>query len=651
MSGISECKIREALKLIYDSYSEVNDFIFTTFNFDPDFFEEHIVTYLMDNEGKIKTVGVLNEANDWIANNHVSVYYDQGALVAGSSPLTLNAYPQKIENGVFHPKIIVIYGKSKINNQPAAHLIVSSCNLTVSGYGHNREAFAAIEIQSYQVARSLLRLIEELENHGDADHSELKRFLRKEYPSRYNVEFFWNYGGLARNERKLADRLRELPNGNTYIISPYYDKTGISDLLDEVSTSNNRTIIPAKDGDFYNISDSERDAIKSRGIGLAELASDGNVPRFSHAKVLIKGHYVIVGSYNFTSQALKGVNAEAALIFNQKNVIVPDIIPVVDSRFPAVDDLSDSRDETTDKESCFIVVTVDWSEGKVHVKSQDLDANSEYRLKISFEDDSFETEIKKEDTEIKISEKLEHILLKQKHFVVYRNGLKVFTGLIQEKNWQEARPEIGCSSLEEAIANLYGFLPGERKLTDVYSDLTLLPAEDDENGEIRVTGKQDKEDVFDNYFLVAQSFENLISDIEKQKEYLYAEAPTLNKGVRYHEWEQKREYAKKHLYGAFKTRPQSMTKILVFLQEKLDDETAGDKDFAYLWLVSLYLNRAYTVLPKTIESISCYRSERRSFSSSIRTIIEKCERELMANSARREFIDWVKKELFLKRKA
>ena len=648
MNGINECKIREALKLIYDSYSEVDDFIFTTFNFDPDFFEEHIVTYLMGNEGKIKTVGLLNEANDWITSNHISIYYDKGALIVGSSPLTLNTYPQMIKNGVFHPKIIVLYGTNKVSNQKNAHLIVSSCNLTVSGYGHNREAFAAIEIQSHEVARSLLRLIEELEKHGDADHSELKRFLRKDYPINKNIEFFWNYGGLSRNERSLVDRLKEFPNGDTYIISPYYDETGICNLLDEVSTSENRTIIPAKDRDFYNITDLERDAIKSNGINLAELDSEGNVPRFVHAKILIKGSYVVVGSYNFTSQALKGVNAEAALIFKQKNVIVPNLISVVDSRFPAVDDLHENRDDAAVKEDCFIVVTVDWSEGKVYIKSQALDANSEYKIKIPFS--SFETIIKKEETELKISKELERVLLTQKHFVVYKNDLKVFTGLIQEKHWQEARPEISCSSLEEAIAGWYVFLPGERRLTDAYSDLTPLPTEDAENGEMRVTTKQDKEDLFDNYYLVAQSFENLISEIEKQKEYLYSDAPTKNKGARYREWERKRNNATKQLYGAFKTNPQSMVKILGFLQKKLDDDTEINKDFVYLWLVALFLKRAHTVLPKSLEAISCYSPERRAFPSSVKIIIEKCEKELKEKSARQEYIEWVKKELFIRRK-
>ena len=47
MSKEEELKIREFLKSIFDTYSKVDDFIFTTYNYEPDFFDEHIVSYLM----------------------------------------------------------------------------------------------------------------------------------------------------------------------------------------------------------------------------------------------------------------------------------------------------------------------------------------------------------------------------------------------------------------------------------------------------------------------------------------------------------------------------------------------------------------------------------------------------------------------------
>ena len=137
------------LKSIFDTYSKVDDFIFTTYNYEPDFFDENIVSYLMGFDRKINTIGELQEADEWVRKNHISVYYDRNAMSPGASCLTVPVFPQNIKTGgVFHPKVIIIYGIQKGKRNPCAHLIVSSCNLTVSGYGRNKEAFACVEINS-----------------------------------------------------------------------------------------------------------------------------------------------------------------------------------------------------------------------------------------------------------------------------------------------------------------------------------------------------------------------------------------------------------------------------------------------------------------------------------------------------------------------
>ena len=76
MSRDNNLKIRETLKSVYELYSEINDFIFTTYNYEPDFFDEHIVAYLMGLDKKINTIGELEAADKWIRDNHISIYYD-----------------------------------------------------------------------------------------------------------------------------------------------------------------------------------------------------------------------------------------------------------------------------------------------------------------------------------------------------------------------------------------------------------------------------------------------------------------------------------------------------------------------------------------------------------------------------------------------
>ena len=66
MSKEKVLKIRDSLKAIYDLYEEVYDLFFTTYNYEPDFFDEYIVAYLMGFDRKITTIGELKDADEWI---------------------------------------------------------------------------------------------------------------------------------------------------------------------------------------------------------------------------------------------------------------------------------------------------------------------------------------------------------------------------------------------------------------------------------------------------------------------------------------------------------------------------------------------------------------------------------------------------------
>ena len=94
-----ELKIRESLKAIFELYSEVEDFIFTTYNYEPDFFDEHIVAFLMGFDRKISTYGELKDADEWIREHNISVYYDCNAMSPGSSCLTVPVFPQRVTTG------------------------------------------------------------------------------------------------------------------------------------------------------------------------------------------------------------------------------------------------------------------------------------------------------------------------------------------------------------------------------------------------------------------------------------------------------------------------------------------------------------------------------------------------------------------------
>ena len=98
--------------------------LLTTFNFDINFFERKMLNTLIDNEVRKIELFVdsngLNSAFNENRNNSLNKKYI--------------ANPIKI-NSTFHPKVILLLGEDK------AKLIVSSSNITLSGYTLNSEIF------------------------------------------------------------------------------------------------------------------------------------------------------------------------------------------------------------------------------------------------------------------------------------------------------------------------------------------------------------------------------------------------------------------------------------------------------------------------------------------------------------------------------
>ena len=460
MSFFEENNIRSVLKSVFDSYSEVKDLVFTTYDFDPDFFEEHIISYLMGSDKKATTIGELNAINQWVAEHKVAVYYDARALKAGSSMITLPVYPKRIKGGVFHPKVIVIYGFK--GHKESVHLIVSSCNLTVSGFGRNKEAFSCIEVRSQSVAYCLLGFLnwicENEDNGPDEDgkrHGELRSYLRSRgFNSSTNVEFFWNCGnGKDTFEKRILQINKDecKGKGKICIVSPYFDEDGPSDLLNSISGKADVKIYPAVDRGRYNITKKDYLTLKQDGVSFAELSDTDTKSkkakrtkqklqkRFVHAKIISIGRYVCVGSYNFTSAALKGRNAEAALIIRCSDAPRFKEERINQKLFLPDEDCVKNGDEIISGiGNVFVSVNVYWKTNKVNVYAELPDTDDEYRWSIA----GSYYDVRNGNSEIELDDELSRLLLKHKQFSVYQGNALCFMGLINEVGWMGVRPEI-----------------------------------------------------------------------------------------------------------------------------------------------------------------------------------------------------------------
>lgn len=640
-----EKNIRYFLKDIYELYSNVSDLIFTTFNFEPDFFEEHVITFLMGSDKKISTIGELNATNEWINVHGVSVYYDKGALIPGNSCITLPVYPQHVKTGVFHPKVTVVHGILKKNGRPATHLIVGSCNLTVSGYGRNREAFSYVQVTSEQVAKSLLQFIDTLSGDDDSRHKTVREHLkRSEFTRNKNVEFFWNYGKKGKG---LLSRLSTMPKGDMTIISPYFDEYGPEALLKRIANKEHVTIVPAVDGENYNIYYKNYESLKSEGIDFVMLTGDGVNKRFIHAKIIIKGKYAIIGSNNFTTASLDQLNAEAALIFNKDGIVEFSTINVEDNRFLSEQESIENRDELNQKlEKVFVSVTIDWKLDHIIIHANISDESSCYYVKIDGMKESPEWSLKdcgeNIDMKISLTDTLICGLLRHKQFSVYKNNEICFKGLINEINWVGVRPEIGCASLDETLAEWYMVSNGKTKNSAF--ELRCITQEDTETEKIIGSDLEFSADIFDNYYMLSKALEYLIQQVQINLEGISEVCTAQRDCPRRREWKKRVDNARNSLYGILFSWPGSISQMLKFLEKNEQEENF---DVVYGWLICRYLKLALKMIPKKIDELPIMQKKYKVVKKKLKQVNDRLLVKIKEECSP-AFLDWIDRELFRK---
>ena len=146
----------------------VRSAVFTTFSFDPGFFEINILPVLFDQPfSQPDKVRRLQLEDALRAIDHVAVYYDRRALAQDGEPAQLDYRRLDVSRttGYFHPKVVLLLVDDRHEGEEAAHsdeegcepirqaLIVAilSANLTRAGWWENVECAHVEEIKDRDV--------------------------------------------------------------------------------------------------------------------------------------------------------------------------------------------------------------------------------------------------------------------------------------------------------------------------------------------------------------------------------------------------------------------------------------------------------------------------------------------------------------------
>jgi hypothetical protein len=229
--------------------------IFTTFRFEPAFFEQEVLTALFDlpwHHVPALRVLQLEEALRPLSGK-VAAFYDQGALVEGdlgSPGLDVRRVPCRPRTGYFHPKNVLVLVTDK-DHRPALVVMTSSANLTRAGWWENVEAASIEELRWGEPSRlsaGLERFLKHLriQTRAVGEHEALDQilaFLRQIEPRRQRSSGGRLHPHFYANGRRSAPTLTEFIDGTVgdivrgwdlEVISPYVDVADVSEPLEEL---------------------------------------------------------------------------------------------------------------------------------------------------------------------------------------------------------------------------------------------------------------------------------------------------------------------------------------------------------------------------------------------------------------------------------
>ena len=327
--------------------------VFTTFNFDPGFFELQVLPLLFPQSfSQVDKVRLLQLEDALRDVDHMAVYYDRGALSQDAEPARLDYRRIDVRRvrGVFHPKLAFLLvdepresGGDAADPYQALVVVCLSANLSRAGWWENVEcahievlrdrSLAPDRVSYRRDLLAVLRRIRTCASHDDHPALDaVHAFVRDRLPSkpyanaraggRWRTRLFGGEGRLD-----VAEWLTTLRLGgrdwNLEVISPYFDAHGaapLERLAGAIKPLETRVYLPCDaDGAALVTADAYKATAALDGVRWAELpgqvtrrsggaSGERLAPRRVHAKVYRlwrpEGReIVLVGSVNCTSAA------------------------------------------------------------------------------------------------------------------------------------------------------------------------------------------------------------------------------------------------------------------------------------------------------------------------------------------------------------
>lgn len=408
--------IRERLAEVSAKFASIEFAVFTTFNFNADFFEQNVLPTMFGvdiSEGSRKARE--QTVHKRLADTRVAVFYDPSVAARSSKAHRYTAHAVFLEDQRrFHPKCIFLVGTDS-QGVLWLYVAVMSANLGIAGWGRNCEGFFDIWVhaKTEQPARATVEFL-----------SYLNSILDERSANDMTVSKLIARLGALRGARSKED-----PEGGAWsekgevhlYFSPFYSSMWafvegayggkIEGVLAASPYWGRGTTIKDRlaDARLQLVASLSAPTLRSTQLGLDTLAQlgvdarnvltwSGDGGRFFHIKlyrITIRGHEIVgTGSCNFTSQGLhwgepgsESGNVEC-MLFDRREFSWPSVEKLKQSAIPAQTDSSDAPQAWP----VYVHVYYDWKQRCYIWDVEGRKGNDALELKLPDGDDFFSLE-------------------------------------------------------------------------------------------------------------------------------------------------------------------------------------------------------------------------------------------------------------------
>lgn len=378
---------------------------FTTFNLDISFFEKYMLSALMGVPYQnLKSAKDYEGLNANLANEQeslgedkmeVKVFYDYRVLKTHGKPkqTSVHLHPVdiklikglnpdlKFEEGVFHPKVILIETYSG-----ECWLMVSSANLTFGGWSRNRECFFCEKIPDTQVGRDVGAFFSGITGSikGFGENALLDKLNNGRFKeNKENKDKWYFFSSFSKN--KFIDQLNNTDNKFPLRVwSPYFADE-LPKLVDEIQEEYFDTIeiIPAKNENqkIRITEETYSDCLRNKEILFKQDKLPGSAQEaFVHAKVWLTPVSMAIGSWNMTYSGMNqsrknNNNVEAGIIYDLSPREYESVLN--DSQLSNLkspehfkdDELNKEKEDILDKFTLSVDIVIDWDKMELSLQN------------------------------------------------------------------------------------------------------------------------------------------------------------------------------------------------------------------------------------------------------------------------------------------